>query len=118
MIELMLKNFIDNNLNYPAYMEIPNSPPDNFFVIEKVGGSRDEFIDSATVAIQTYAPSMYQTAKLSETMIDAVLNDFKSQPDVASVELNSSYNFPDTSTKRYRYQALFEIYYYGGNENE
>lgn len=118
MIEVLLKNFIDQNLDYPAYMEVPNTPPDNFFVIEKVGGSREEQIDSAMVAIQTYAPSLYQTAQNCNVMIDSILNDFITCPEVSSVKLNSSYNYPDTATRRYRYQSLFEIYYYGGKENE
>ena len=117
MIEVILKNFIDNNFDYPAYMEIPNGAPDIFFIIEKVGGSREDHIDSATVAVQTYAPSMYQAAKISNDMIDDILNHLTDCPEVTSVTLNSSYNYPNTSTKRYRYQALFEIYYYGGNTN-
>jgi len=115
MIELIVKKFIDENLNYPAYMEVPNSPPDKFFIIEKISGSRDEQIYSATVAIQSYGPSMYQTALICEELNESILNDFITCPEVSKVELNSSYNYPDTSTKRYRYQSLFEIYYYGGN---
>jgi hypothetical protein len=33
---------------------------------------------------------------------------------IASARLASNYNFTDTSTKRYRYQAVYDIYYYGG----
>lgn len=115
MIETIIKNFIDDNLNYPASMEKPGNVTAPCFVIEKLGGSRDEQIDIATVAVQTYAPSMYLAASTSEMMINAMLNDFEALPEITKVELNSSYNFPDTNTKHYRYQAVFEIYYYGGN---
>jgi hypothetical protein len=35
-----------------------------------------------------------------------------SEHDVLSVELNSNYNYTDTSTKEYRYQAVFDIRHY------
>ena len=116
MIELDIKNFIDENFNYPAYMELPSNAPDHFFIIEKVGGSQDEHIDNAMVAIQSYAPSMYEAAMLAENMKDSMINDFILLENITKVELNSSYNYPDTRVKKYRYQSLFEIYYYGGNK--
>lgn len=116
MIELDIRNFINSSLDYPAYMELPSNPPDIFFIIEKVGGGQDEHIDTATIAIQTYAASMYLAASTAESLIDSMLNDFILLSNVAKVELNSSYNYPDTKVKKYRYQSLFEIYYYGGNE--
>ena len=116
MIELIVKKFIDDNLDYPATMEKPGSVTSPCYVIEKLGGSRDEHIDTAMIAIKTYAPSLYLAAATSEVMINAMLDDFITLPEISKVELNSSYNFPDTNTKHYRYQAVFEIYYYGGNE--
>ena len=115
MIELDIKNFIDENLDYPAYMELPPNPPDKFFVIEKVGGGQDEHIDTASITIQTYAPSMFLAASIAEELNDAMLNDFILLSNISKVELNSSYNYPDTRVKKYRYQSLFDIYYYGGS---
>ena len=31
---------------------------------------------------------------------------------ISGVHLNSDYNFTDTETKRYRYQAVFDINYF------
>ena len=115
MIEVDIKKFIDDNLDYPAYMELPGNLTGSCYIIEKLGGGRDEYIDTATVAIQTYAPSMYMAASASETMINAMLTDFEALPNITKVELNSSYNYPDTKIKYYRYQAVFDIHYYGGN---
>lgn len=114
MIEVDVKNFIDNNLPYHSYVQKPPEINEPCFVIEKLGGSRNEHIDTATMAIQTYAPTPYQAANTSEIMINAMLEEFIDLPNVAKIELNSSYNYPDTTIKNYRYQAVFEIYYYGG----
>lgn len=116
MIETILKNFIDGNTDHTAYFEIPKNIPDTFFVIEKLSGSRDEQIDSAMMAVQTYSTSMYNTASLCETLNNTVLDKLADLPEITKVTLNSSYNHPDTAIKRYRYQSVFEIYYYGGNE--
>lgn len=118
MIELDIKKFIDDEFDYPAFMERPEKAIDTFFVIEKISGSRDEQIDFARVAVQTYAPSMFLAASLCEQLNDAMLNYFIALPNITKVELNSSYNYTDTTTKKYRYQSIFEIYYYGGNANE
>lgn len=118
MIELVIKKFIDDEFDYPAFMERPEKAIDTFFVIEKISGSRDEQIDFARVAVQTYAPSMFLAASLCEQLNDAMLNYFIALPNITKVELNSSYNYTDTTTKKYRYQSIFEIYYYGGNANE
>ena len=40
-------------------------------------------------------------------MRDTVILD-----DVISCKLNSDYNYTDEETKRYRYQAVFDIRYY------
>lgn len=118
MIELDIKKFIEDEFEYPAFMERPQTAIDTFFVIEKISGSRDEQIDFARIAIQPYAPSMYQAASLCEQLNDEMLNNFVALPNITKVELNSSYNYTDTTTKKYRYQSIFEIYYYGGNANE
>lgn len=116
MIEVDVKKFIDDNFDYPALMERPNNGTGVYFVIEKVGGSRNEHIDSAMITVQTFAPSLYQAASVCEALNEAMLNDFIVLPNISSIELNSSYNYTDTKSKDYRYQSLFEIYYYGGND--
>ena len=115
MIELDVKNFIEDNFEYPAYMERPGNGTETYFVIEKVSGTRDEYIDFARITVQTYAPSLYQAATLCDRLNDAMLTDFLTLPNISNVEINSTYNYTDTTTKKYRDQTLFEIYYYGGN---
>lgn len=118
MIELDIKKFIEDEFEYPAFMERPQTAIDTFFVIEKISGSRDEQIDFARVAVQTYAPSLYQAATLCDRLNDAMMTDFVALPNITNVKINSTYNYTDTTVKKYRYQTLFEIYYYGGNANE
>lgn len=111
MIETVILTHLANNLDVPVYMEVPAEPPAEFVKIEKTGSSTENMIETATVAIQSYSDSMYHAAVLNDAvktaMADIVING-----EVASCRLQSDYNFTDTSTKHYRYQAVFSLTHY------
>lgn len=111
MIELIIKDFLDGQLNVPSFFEHQTELPDRYVLIEKVGGGQKNQLKSATVAVQSYAPSLYEAAKLNDQVKEAML-ELVTVDAVSGVSLNSDYNFTDTETKRYRYQAVFDINHY------
>ena len=54
---------------------------------------------------------MYEASLLNEKVKEAVEELIKLNI-VSQVKLNSDYAFNDTETKRYRYQAVFDIHHY------
>ena len=110
MIEITVLDYMESALTVPCYMEIPANPPARFVVIEKVGASRENRIEEADFTFQSYAESMAEAAKLNEIVKSAVDNMITLN-EVSKCYLNSDYNFTDTSTKHYRYQALYAITY-------
>lgn len=112
MIEEILYEYLGDSLSAPVYLEIPKDYPSRFYVIEKTGGAQVNHIKSATVAIKSYGESMYDAANMNEELKDAMLNGLIELAQIASVRLNSDYNFTDTTTKQYRYQAVFDIRHY------
>jgi len=95
-----------------AVMEIPEgggTPP--FAVVERTGGGAENLLRHATVAIQSYGASLYLAASLNEAVL-AAMEGLAARPEIAACELNSDYNFTDTTKKQYRYQAVFDIVYY------
>ena len=110
MIEKIVLDYLKDCLTVPIYMERPINEPDEYVLIEKTGSSTENYMNSATFALQSYADSMYLAAKLNEKVKKAmdniiVLNNiFKSG-------LNSDYNFTDTAKKKYRYQAVYDLFY-------
>lgn len=101
-----------NELKVDVFLEYPsNKKINNFILIEKVGSSRDNRLDSATIAIQSYGSDMYKAATLNEKVKKA-MEDLAYDRKIGSVRLNSDYNFMDIAMKKYRYQAVFDIYYY------
>lgn len=115
MIEDKVREFLSTKLTVPVVMEVPQEPASQFVVIEKTGGGQENFIKSSILTIQSYGPSLYDVAVLNDLVKDCLLDGVVgliTLDEVTEVKLNSDYNFTDTSEKRYRYQALFEIKHY------
>ena len=111
MIELTVKAHLDSVLSVTVYFEQPETAPESFVLIEKTGSGRTNKLNSSTFAFQSYAGSMYAAASLNE-QVKAAVDSLVSLDEIASVSLNSDYNFTDTETKRYRYQAVYDIKHY------
>ena len=96
----------------PVYAERPTKHiPDAFIMIDNTGTSEENHILHSTVAFQSYGQTLYEAAALNDRVIEAVKNSTTLDV-VASARLNSAYNFTDTATKFYRYQAVFDITHY------
>ena len=111
MIEKIVLDYLESELTVPVYMERPEDPPEQYVLIEKTGSGKRNHICDATLAIQSYAPSLYEAAELNET-IKTAMEAAVSLSDICRVSLNSDYNFTDAAMKQYRYQAVFDITHY------
>lgn len=111
MIEKTVLDYLNERLDVAAYMETPEEPPESYVLIEKTGEGEEDYIYSATLAIQAYAESLYGAAELNEKVIKAMA-EAVAIDGICKVELNSNYNYTDTTQKKYRYQVLFNIYHY------
>lgn len=118
MIETTLKDYLEGALDgVPVYLELPEMPfhstalPEQYVTIERIAGGKTDQIHTASFAIQSWSlNSLYEAAALDETVRD-VMDDFWETENIGMVKLASNYNFTDTSTKRYRYQAVYDIVY-------
>ncbi len=113
MIEIVIMDHLKINLDSKIGigLERPITTPDSFIIFEKTSSGEDNQIHSATFAFQSYSKkSLYEAAKLNEDL-KAIIKKMDELPSVLSVKLNTDYNFTDTSTKEYRYQAVFDFKY-------
>lgn len=111
MIEPTVIAYLSTALSVPVSGGVPADPPDKFVTVEKTGGSRTNWIESSTLAIQSWAPSIAEAAALNDAVI-AAMSAIVTLDSVSSVELNATYNYTDTTRNRPRYQAVFEIVHY------
>lgn len=110
MIEKTIYDYLNSCMDVPVYMEKQDSMPETYVLIEKTGSSVSNYIYSATFAIQSYSTSMYKASELNE-IVKEKMDDLIILPNISKSSLNSDYNFTDTQTKKYRYQAVYDIYY-------
>lgn len=111
MIELTIKKHLDTVLDVKAFLEKPSASTGKYVVFEKTGSGKRNHLPTATFAFQSYAKSLYEAMELNARVKEAV-EGLIELDDIRSVRLNSDYNFTDTTTKEYRYQAVFDINYY------
>ena len=111
MIEIIIKQYLDSHLSVPSFLEQSGKMLDSYILFEKTGSSKRNYLSSSTFAFQSYAGSMYDAAKLNEELKEVVENMIELD-EISNVQLNSDYNFTDTTTKEYRYQAVFDINHY------
>ena len=110
MIEILIKEYLEKTLNVPIFLEHQGKMPDSFVIFEKTSSSYKNKINYSTFAFQSYGKTMYEAAKINDDLKDAIFNIVKLK-EIGSVKLNSDYNFTDTTTKKYRYQAVFDFVY-------
>ena len=110
MIEESIQNYLREN-GSPCYMSVPENPSGNFCVLDKTGSGCEDSVFRATLAVQSYGKTKYNAAQLSHQVVQAML-DADSLPEVVRCDLVTDYDFPDTTRKLPRYQAVFELVHY------
>lgn len=111
MIEKIVYDYLSEALPVPVCLEVPDRAPERFVLLEKTGSGRENWICSATLAVQSWAETLFGAAELNE-QVKATMDGIVQLPEICRCRLNSDYNFTDTATKRYRYQAVFDIVHY------
>ncbi len=114
-IEKIVRDFLGSRLSCPVLLENTEKVPKRV-LIEKTGGGGD-YIFESTLAIQSYGASLYEASALNSEIASLLLKDgvepgLLSVSGVISIELNSNYNYTDTSKKEYRYQAVYDVVHY------
>lgn len=110
MIAMTLLDFLDEDLDIGVYLEQPSDETD-YILIDQTGSSQTNHITTTTLAIQSYAPSLYEAMVLNDR-VKGAMERFAQLNEVARVELETDYNFTNTTTKQYRWQAVYLITHY------
>ena len=117
MIEVKVVEYLmgKTSAGNDVYAQRPESPQKKYIVIEKTGSEINNMIKSSTIAVQSIVDSkggsLLDAISLNDEVIQAMLNII-TDDDIVKCDLNSDYNWTDSSTKEYRYQAVFEIIHY------
>jgi predicted HTH transcriptional regulator len=109
MIEKTVMDYLTGVLTCPVYVGAPERKDGLYVTIEKTENQRYYYVEKTTLSIISWADSIYEAAKLNDTVKTEMLQLEDVAETVSSCELDSDYNFSDTALKKYGYQALFSI---------
>lgn len=110
MIAKTLLDYLSGALDVPVVMEAPEQTTD-YVLIDQTGSSRMNHIITTTFALQSYGATLYE-AMLLNKRVEEAMDGFAELGEVTRVELNTDYNFTNTATKQYRWQAVYNITHY------
>lgn len=107
MIELTVLNHLKKTLDVSVGFQTLKDE-DEFIVIGKTGSTNQEHTHSATFFIQSYSTTKLNACKLNEKVKEAMKKLIESN-DITYVRLNTDYDYTDTTLKKERYQAIYDI---------
>ena len=115
LIEAAVVRFLCDTLDTDrVYAERPGIPPEEYWIVELTSSGERNHIQTAMIAVQSVSGiSMLRAATMNREAVRA-LRGITALPDVSRCRLNSAYNYTDTETKQYRYQAVFDFVYMEG----
>lgn len=118
-IEITVLNYLleqeINGIGTNVYAEAPEDPPQAYILVEKTGSGQTDRINRAMIAVQSISRDrqngLMAVMMINEQVKEVMLQFAELSDKIYSCKLNSDYNFTNTETKEYRYQAVFNIYY-------
>ncbi|MBQ1571990.1 MAG: hypothetical protein IIZ78_12740 [Clostridiales bacterium] len=110
MILVDLLEYLNENLSVEVYAEAPEALT-NYVLLDQTGSTRSNHIVTTTIAIQSYAPSLIEAMQLND-QVTAQMEGFAELAQVTRCELTTDYNFTNTASKQYRWQAVWDITHY------
>lgn len=110
VIEVYLVEYLTKELGINVYGQEEDAAEDSYIVVEKLGSYVENYCRHATVALKSYGATLLDSAKLNER-VKRAMDDIIKKSEISSSKLNSDYNYTDTTTKKYRYQAIYDLTY-------
>ena len=93
---------------FAAFVNVPQSPPDCFVTIDRVGGSREVAVDRPQYAIQCWASSKAKASTLANEVSGAFVY-LRGGGKIAAAKVSSSYSYPDPDSHLQRYQLTVSL---------
>lgn len=108
MIEKILYKYLTEKLEIPVFLEYPKDEPEEYIVFVKTSSTQRNLIYTSSFDIYTHSLSMYKTITLTERLKE-VMKEIIEVPEIMHAEFISDYEASDTTTKTYRYKAIYDI---------
>lgn len=114
IIEARVIAHLARHLPCAVAAEVPEDFPDSaaLVVVSRLGEQRTNHLRRARLAVQSYGATLLAAAALCEAAEQALVQLPAEDAGVTACRVETSYNFTDETTKRYRYQSVVHVSYY------
>lgn len=110
---LLIKNLNTNptlqSAQLAAYLNVPETLPQRFITIEQVGWLTRNQVSYAALAVQVWAETRLAASKLAHLLARVLEGQELVHPQIAGLEVDSVYNFPDPVSRQSRYQLTVTV---------
>lgn len=110
MIETRIIQFLSNELDVFVGGEAPSETHEKYVVVKKANGGVSNHIHTAMMTLQSHARSLRDACALNED-VKRAMDRANELTNISHSSLNNDYEFTDTTTKHYRYQAVYDLVY-------
>ena len=97
-------------VSIPVYGNVPSPVENQFVTVEMTGHRKQDKINFATIAVQSWDTTRDAASNLNLKVI-AAMEAMISKDEISKSALDTSYNFTDLTRKKPRYQAVFSVVY-------
>ena len=104
-VEAVVARKLKATLDLPAFLEVPASPPDQYIVVEQVGGG-SSFADP--VLLDVDKPGRRDAAAIAARVREAV-RDLDEEPNIFNPKPTNTYRSNDPQTGRSRYTVQVSL---------
>lgn len=111
MIEVTLRQYLEDELSVPVVMEVPKSIPSEYILLQIIDSGKIEHIDAATFSVIVVSNSLYSAAVLRDRVKEALYNSI-SLDGISHVDIGGEVSGIDSANKAYQYDLTFNFYYY------
>jgi hypothetical protein len=110
MIIKTLIDFLGDELPFYVGVVAPRETA-GYVLLDQTGSRNYNHITTTTIAIQSYGATLLDAINMNEQVKEA-MEKLTELNEVSAVRLDTDYNFTNTATKQYRWQAVYEITHY------
>lgn len=111
MIEIVLKEYLEEHLNVPVLLEKPKNKPSSYVLIHGIDVGRTNHIDASTITFTSIAPTLY-TAKVLSDNVKSLLYDSIQLPTISSANIGGQRGGANAAQSAYEYELIFNFHYY------
>ena len=110
-IEAIVIQWLNDNFDFPAYADMPKTPPESFALVDRTRGGREAMVlDMSEILIEIYDKTSRLNASNNANLVADRVPELLNNHNVTRAVVNSVVQLGDTVRGLQRYQVYLDVY--------